>query len=94
MDDVCVIDNFFDLGGHSLLAMRVVARLEKETGVRINPGELILQTLGQVAAACERTVAENGPPGEAPTNETSPAHSGKLKDWTSRLLRRNQPERD
>lgn len=34
------------LGGHSLTSMRVVARLEKATGVRINPGELIVQTLG------------------------------------------------
>ena len=53
VDQISVYDNFFDLGGHSLLAMRVVAGLEKKLGLRINPRELILQTLGQLAASCE-----------------------------------------
>ena len=44
---------------------RVVARLETATGVRINPGELILQTLGQVAALCEQR-APSAPPPTAP----------------------------
>ena len=44
---------FFDLGGTSLLSLQVVARLEKEMGVQINPGEMIFQTLGQLAAICE-----------------------------------------
>ncbi|MBS0346728.1 MAG: amino acid adenylation domain-containing protein [Proteobacteria bacterium] len=43
-------DNFFDLGGHSLLAVKVVDRLEKRSGVRIPPGELFQQTVGQIAA--------------------------------------------
>ena len=46
-------DTFFDLGGHSLLAMRAVARIEKRLGVTIAPGELILQSLAQVAARCD-----------------------------------------
>ena len=33
--------------------MRVVAGLEEHLGLRINPGELMFQTLGQLAAACE-----------------------------------------
>ena len=53
VDRVSRYDNFFDLGGHSLLAMRVVAGLEEHLGLRINPGELMFQTLGQLAAACE-----------------------------------------
>ena len=53
VDRVSRYDNFFDLGGHSLLAMRVVAGLEEQLGLRINPGELMFQTLGQLAAACE-----------------------------------------
>jgi acyl carrier protein len=47
-----VDDNFFDLGGHSLLAARMVARLEKELGLRMKPKELAFQTLGQFAASC------------------------------------------
>lgn len=42
-------DNFFDIGGHSLLAIRVIAQLEKETGLHINPREMFLQTLQQLA---------------------------------------------
>ncbi|HEY7557690.1 MAG TPA: amino acid adenylation domain-containing protein [Candidatus Binatia bacterium] len=53
VDRVGVQDNFFDLGGHSLLCLPVMARLEKELGIRITPRDLILQTLGQLATACE-----------------------------------------
>ncbi len=53
VDRIGRYDNFFDLGGHSLLSMQVVARLEKEQGLRVNPGELIFQTLAQFASSCE-----------------------------------------
>lgn len=53
VDRIGRYDNFFDLGGHSLLSIRVVARLEKEQGLRVNPGELIFQTLAQFASSCE-----------------------------------------
>jgi amino acid adenylation domain-containing protein len=50
---ISTYDNFFDLGGHSLLATQVVARLEKEIGLRMKPKELAFQTLGQFAASCK-----------------------------------------
>lgn len=50
---VSVYDNFFDLGGHSLLATQVVAKVEKELGLRMQPKELAFQTLGQFAASCQ-----------------------------------------
>jgi acyl carrier protein len=50
---VSVGDNFFDLGGHSLLSVRVVARVEKDLGVRLDPRDLIFQSLEQLAAFCE-----------------------------------------
>jgi NAD(P)-dependent dehydrogenase (short-subunit alcohol dehydrogenase family)/acyl carrier protein len=53
IDEVGIYDNFFDLGGHSLLATRVIAQLEKKLGLRTNRTELMFQTLGQLAAACE-----------------------------------------
>ena len=53
VERVGVHDNFFDLGGHSLLSMRVIARIERESGQRISPREILFQTLGQLAAACE-----------------------------------------
>ncbi|PYN07550.1 MAG: hypothetical protein DME06_17175, partial [Candidatus Rokuibacteriota bacterium] len=53
VEQVSVYDNFFDLGGHSLLAMQVIAELEEKLGLRSNPRELMFQTLGQLAAACD-----------------------------------------
>jgi amino acid adenylation domain-containing protein len=47
-------DNFFDLGGHSLLAMKVIARIEKGIGPRLNPRDIIYQSLEQLAADCDR----------------------------------------
>ena len=54
IDQVGLKDNFFDLGGHSLLAMRVIFRMEKETGQKFFPIELLLQTLEQFAALCDQ----------------------------------------
>jgi hypothetical protein len=45
-------DNFFDLGGHSLLSLRVIAQIEKRTGSRLGPRDLIFQTVEQLAATC------------------------------------------
>ena len=82
VERVGVHDNFFDLGGHSLLAMKVVSRLDERTGIRLNPGELILQNLGQLGAACEQLVP--GKPGTAMT----PGLTGRLRDVFARVLRR------
>jgi amino acid adenylation domain-containing protein len=47
---VSTFDNFIELGGHSLLAMRVIVRVEEETGYRCNFRDMIQDTLLQVAA--------------------------------------------
>lgn len=60
VDQISIRDNFFDLGGHSLLSVQFVTRLEKAVGVRINPGELIFQTLEQLAVVCEEQL-RSGP---------------------------------
>lgn len=43
-------DNFFALGGYSLLCFQVLERMERNTGTRISPRHLLLDTLRQVAA--------------------------------------------
>jgi hypothetical protein len=43
-------DNFFELGGHSLLCFQVLDGIERETGHRISPRILLLDSLRQVAA--------------------------------------------
>jgi acyl carrier protein len=80
IDGVNIVDNFFDLGGHSLLAMRAVARIEKETGVKVSPSDLIVQTLGQVAAACEQATAA---PAAEPETPQGPAPK---RGWIRKLL--------
>jgi acyl-coenzyme A synthetase/AMP-(fatty) acid ligase len=60
VDRVGVRVNFFDLGGHSLLLMPVIDQLKKRLGVRLRPGELVLPTLGQLAALCEERRRESG----------------------------------
>jgi len=52
LESIGLNDSFFDLGGHSLLLMRVVARIKKELGIKLRPGELVLPTLGQLARLC------------------------------------------
>lgn len=42
-------DNFFNLGGHSLLSMQFIIRLQEETGYRLNPRLVLLNTLAQIA---------------------------------------------
>ena len=50
LERVGVRDNFFDLGGQSLLSVKVISKLERQTGVRISPAEMVVQNLGQLAA--------------------------------------------
>jgi amino acid adenylation domain-containing protein len=52
--DVSVLDNFFDIGGHSLLSLQVIARIEQQVGVRLNPARFAMDTLEQIAGACEQ----------------------------------------
>ncbi len=48
--DIDMNDNFFELGGHSILAMQLIARLHRETGHRLSPRVVLMNTLGQAAA--------------------------------------------
>ncbi len=43
-------DNFFELGGHSLLCLQVIAQIADQTGQRLSPRVLLLNTLEQAAA--------------------------------------------
>jgi len=54
LDRVGIHDNFLDVGGHSLVGIRVLVRIERETGVRLEANDLTLQTLEQLAAEVDR----------------------------------------
>jgi len=61
IDRVSAEDNFFELGGHSLLALRVVAAVEKRSGLRTDPRALFFQSLRQAAAHLQGAAAERKP---------------------------------
>ncbi len=50
VERVSITDNFFELGGHSILAVQLIARLHAETGTRLSPRVILLNTLEQAAA--------------------------------------------
>ena len=60
IDRVSAEDNFFELGGHSLLALRVVAEVEKRSGLRTDPRALFFQSLRQAAAYLGQDAAAEG----------------------------------
>jgi amino acid adenylation domain-containing protein len=69
VEKVGIDRNFFELGGHSLLAMQVVFHVEEEFGIRMNPRELILNTLEQLAARLEAAsghLQDPAPPARSP----------------------------
>jgi hypothetical protein len=85
VDRVGVHDNFFNLGGNSLSCFQVVGRLASNTGVRLSPRVLLLNTLGQAAVEIERALpaaSANAPSAEAPA--TNGALFGRIKRFVTR----------
>jgi acyl transferase domain-containing protein len=72
-DRVSVHDNFLDVGGHSLLATRALLRIERETGVRLNPSVMNMHTLEQIAAEIDES-REGG--GEGDNDASGPGGDG------------------
>jgi acyl-coenzyme A synthetase/AMP-(fatty) acid ligase len=60
IDYVGRYDNFFSIGGNSLLSLNVIAEIEQKVGVRLNPGEFIYQTLGQIAVVLNNNIKAAG----------------------------------
>ncbi len=79
-------DNFFDLGGHSLLALKVAAQLERLGGRRVNPRNLLFDTLEQLAAQLDVEAATPAP--AAPEATPAPEAESETGSALSRLWRR------
>jgi amino acid adenylation domain-containing protein len=58
IDRVSAHDNFFEIGGHSLLCIQVIERIMKETGVRLSPRVILLNTLSQIAETLPVTLSQ------------------------------------
>ena len=82
VDDVRAYDMFFDLGGHSLLSLMVIDRFEKETGFRMNPEELVNQTLRQLVTRFEQEVS--------PASELDGGHNRGLLDAFKSIVSRRR----
>ena len=54
VEAVSATDNFFDLGGHSLLSMKASYLIEAKVGGLLSARDMLLLTLGQLAALSER----------------------------------------
>ena len=54
VEEFGVDQHFFDIGGHSLLALEVIYRLETRFGIKITPLDILLNSLGQIAARIDR----------------------------------------
>jgi amino acid adenylation domain-containing protein len=81
-----VHDNFFDLGGHSLLCFRVIARIERDTGRRVSPRVVLLNTLEQLATELEGASVDPNRQATAPrAGEDSSAERSRAKDLLGRL---------
>jgi hypothetical protein len=76
VEPITADDNFFSLGGHSLLAMQAITRIEKISGRRLDQRRVVLESLGQLAAAIDA-------PASTPTKQTS----GVLRRLLGRLGR-------
>jgi hypothetical protein len=86
IDAVSVTDNFFELGGHSLLSMKASYQIEDAAGVRLNARDMLLLTLGQLAALSDRQIKEmeaHAAP-DAPTMEESTSLFSRLKELIAR----------
>ncbi|MEM6690704.1 MAG: amino acid adenylation domain-containing protein [Planctomycetota bacterium] len=51
--DILLDDTFFDVGGHSLLVMELIARVEKEIGIKLGPQDFLVNTIRQLAEKLE-----------------------------------------
>lgn len=88
---VTAYDNFFDLGGHSLLSMKVVEALHQRTGIRMHPGEMFQQTVGQLAAyygaaLLPKTAAASTVLNQSLSATMPPVAAAKPAGWLKRWL--------
>jgi amino acid adenylation domain-containing protein len=93
LDRVGVYDNFFDLGGHSLMAIDVLARLERQLGVKLGPADIRLQTLGQLSATYDEHLAEPNAPPPAAAAGKDQGRTERLMGAVRRIVARENPTR-
>jgi NAD(P)-dependent dehydrogenase (short-subunit alcohol dehydrogenase family)/acyl carrier protein len=78
---VSLNENFFDIGGHSLLSIRVIVKVKKEFGVRLDQAIMVLLTLEQMAQEIDSQVSLLKPSQDkASTNTDGASKPGRVGD--------------
>lgn len=87
LDRVSVYDNFFDLGGHSLIAVEALTKLNQQMHVKLNPHDIRLQTLGQMAASYDALLTEAPAQATATTETMEPLKQAEPQGWLGAVRR-------
>jgi len=80
IENIGATDNFFELGGHSLLSMLVLDRVKTDTGIRLDPIELLLNPLNVIAKNINL-------PGELHLQTENTPVSSSREPWHKKLIR-------
>lgn len=71
-------DNFFDSGGHSILSIRVIVKVDKLFGVRLEATSLVMNTLEQIASEIDGRLGGSGAANENEEGQPAPKKRGSL----------------
>jgi amino acid adenylation domain-containing protein len=63
--------NFFDIGGHSLLGLELIQKIEAACGIRLTPLDIMLNSLGQLAAQIDQHRTHDSGKEAAPESSNS-----------------------
>lgn len=92
VERISLTDNFLDAGGHSLLSIRVIAKVNKKLGVKLDQAQMALSTLEQLASEIDQTngttaqsaqadePAQKDTQSQSTDTEKAPGKSGFLKN--------------
>ncbi len=80
IDRVGLNENFFDIGGHSLLSIRIIVRVDKKFGVRLDQATMVLHTLEQIASEIDEQRGAVEEPEAAKTQQPVAATSDASKE--------------
>ena len=84
-------ENFFDIGGHSLLSIRVIVRVKKEFGVRLDQAKMVLLTLEQMAKEIDDSRPAESSKAK-PSREESNVSLGRESQSESNLKGSSEPK--
>ena len=86
---VSLNENFFDIGGHSLISIRVIVKVKKEFGVRLDQAKMVLLTLEQMAREIDENLQT-----DRPDSGVSSSEQGAVSHRESKSATQSKPNTD